>query len=1025
MKMKKQNLATLGLIFITFLAAIQYVFLQNVPEDISSFAFVCITNAIGVGLLGAVRFKSITHISGKTLKKGIFFAVELIGFNIFALLGSRHLDAVIIASVISLYFVFITPILLILKKKINFFSAVATAIAIIALILMFGADTETLFSSPDVIYLIIADIFFAAYVVSVSVLGEGEDSTQLTFTQMLFSAIFTFVGWAIQGFARGDGLRLPVDGRFWVSAIFIGIFIRVIYGLVQISCQQYVSALKASLIFAAEVLITLLTNPIMCRLFDMDYTPMTVFQLIGGILFVIATLMVDDNIMVRFGYEDLQDVKVDTGGGEMRERSSVTKKIISITLYFSLIALILSTLICLSSIFFIRNNAVENSMALGENASEKSSVALQEQLEVNISNQVTDKTLLTEEKLEAYSDAVLMAADYAHTLYVNAGQYPDREVARPLASNGGIWAMQRTIAAESVDYADVREENKLLGNMINIFRPIIENNDNIATIYLSTETGLMVSYDPNSDTAAVEEGESYYEYRNSDWYLEAKSASTYFFSDPYQDGYGRGLTISCVAPIKGANGEYAGCVAMDILIRELNESMVGDGIEEPSTAALIDGEGKYIARSGVDESAASLGTIFDADQNAFIREAGDRLLKNHSGVVKAGEGEDAVYIAYSTIDSTGWTLCIVSPVSVVTQPAREIRASIDESTDNVVAIVVKGISNVIQSIFVLIACVLLFVTLFVGKRSKRISDPLKKLESDVREISSGNLDKRTDVETDDEIGTLAASFNYMTESLQKYIVDLKDATAREERIASELSLATKIQADMLPNIFPAFPERTDFDVYASMDPAKEVGGDFYDFFMIDADHMGLVIADVSGKGVPAALFMMMAKILIANYGMIYSSPAEVMDAVNKAVCKNNEEDMFVTVWFGILTLSTGHVVAANAGHEYPMIRKPGGQFELLKDEHDFVVGGFDFTEYNQYEFDIERGGTLFVYTDGLPEATNIKEEMYGTDRALEVLNRDPGATPEELIHRMKAAVDEFVGEADPFDDLTMMAFHLK
>ena len=210
-----------------------------------------------------------------------------------------------------------------------------------------------------------------------------------------------------------------------------------------------------------------------------------------------------------------------------------------------------------------------------------------------------------------------------------------------------------------------------------------------------------------------------------------------------------------------------------------------------------------------------------------------------------------------------------------------------------------------------------------------------------------------------------------------------------------------------------------------MTPAKEVGGDFYDFFLIDEDHLGMVIADVSGKGVPAALFMMMSKIMIDNYATSGISPKEVLEKTNDQICKNNEEEMFVTVWFGILTISTGHVVAANAGHEYPILKTADGDFTLFKEPHGFVVGGMEGISYKQYEFDIEHGGTLFVYTDGVAEATNTEEEQFGTDRMLTVLNQNQDSSLEDLLHNMKSAVDEFVGEAEQFDDLTMLAIHLR
>ncbi len=272
-----------------------------------------------------------------------------------------------------------------------------------------------------------------------------------------------------------------------------------------------------------------------------------------------------------------------------------------------------------------------------------------------------------------------------------------------------------------------------------------------------------------------------------------------------------------------------------------------------------------------------------------------------------------------------------------------------------------------------------------------------------------------------EIKELGACIEKMEHDTLEYVDNITRMTAEKERIGTELSLANEIQANMLPNIFPPFPERHDMDIYASMTPAKEVGGDFYDFFLIDDNHLGLVIADVSGKGVPAALFMMMSKILISNLGTMNLSPAEVLHRANDAICKNNQSDMFVTAWFGILDLPGGHLVAANAGHEYPVIKRANGRYELFKDPHRLAIGIFPGTEYVEYELELQKGDTLFLYTDGVPEATNSEREMLGTDRMLELLNQHDDADLKALLDAVKAGVGSFVGDAPQFDDLTMMA----
>ena len=257
------------------------------------------------------------------------------------------------------------------------------------------------------------------------------------------------------------------------------------------------------------------------------------------------------------------------------------------------------------------------------------------------------------------------------------------------------------------------------------------------------------------------------------------------------------------------------------------------------------------------------------------------------------------------------------------------------------------------------------------------------------------------------------------------VISQHEKDSKVARIESELNLASAIQADMLPNIFPPFPERTEFDIYASMTPAKEVGGDFYDFFLVDEDHLCMVIADVSGKGVPAALFMMASKIILANNAMMGKSPAQILTETNAAICSNNREEMFVTVWLGILEISTGKLTAANAGHEYPVVKHGNGAFELLKDKHGFVIGGMDGVKYQNYELMLEPGSKLFLYTDGVPEATDAQNELFGTDRMLAALNQEPSASPEQVLKNVDSSVKEFVKEAEQFDDLTMLCLEYK
>ena len=252
--------------------------------------------------------------------------------------------------------------------------------------------------------------------------------------------------------------------------------------------------------------------------------------------------------------------------------------------------------------------------------------------------------------------------------------------------------------------------------------------------------------------------------------------------------------------------------------------------------------------------------------------------------------------------------------------------------------------------------------------------------------------------------------------MEKYEQEHETAT----RMGAELSMATDIQASQLPRLFPAFPNRPEFDVFASMTPAKEVGGDFYDFFLIDDDHIGLVMADVSGKGVPAALFMMVARVLIKSHLQNGESVGEALESVNDQLCESNEAELFVTVWAAVIQISTGKGTAANAGHEHPVLRRADGQYELVVYRHSPAVATLEGIPYKEHSFELHPGDSLFVYTDGVAEATNAQNELFGTDRMLQALNRNPDAMPEEVLSNVMDGINTFVAGAEQFDDITML-----
>lgn len=340
--------------------------------------------------------------------------------------------------------------------------------------------------------------------------------------------------------------------------------------------------------------------------------------------------------------------------------------------------------------------------------------------------------------------------------------------------------------------------------------------------------------------------------------------------------------------------------------------------------------------------------------------------------------------------------------------------------------VIRGIVIYLTMLILSVAAATLGATMLLYTSiNKGVVAPIRILKKSADEMV-GSLesdeDIKIDIKTGDEIEDLANAFKKMGGDLREYIRDLSTITAEKERMGVELNVAADIQKNMLPLIFPAFPEIPEFDLYATMDPAREVGGDFYDFFMVDKDHIALVMADVSGKGIPASLFMMVSKIFINNNVRSGMSPSEALRRANEQLIENNKAEMFVTVWLAVFNIRTGKGVVANAGHEHPALRRKDGLFELIKYRHAPAVGMIDGIQFKEHEFELGPGDTLFVYTDGVTEDMNEQEEFFGEERLIAALNDYPDADPEDILPYVKQRIEEFQGNAAQFDDITMLAF---
>ena len=459
--------------------------------------------------------------------------------------------------------------------------------------------------------------------------------------------------------------------------------------------------------------------------------------------------------------------------------------------------------------------------------------------------------------------------------------------------------------------------------------------------------------------------------------------------------YGRGYAdVYCLRPI---NDSQAMVISDDEWSKnDLDTSTETDAENESETSVEGFYNKKYDFGQIID---------FDSDDDSGL----SNLLKNKNEKAYFeknidSENDTAYYLGYYPVydnDKLLYILCIEYDWSDVYS------TFVGKTTKNLIRNTILGL--VFSSCLILIC--LFFLTVKPLKKVKETMDlyMLNKSSNDVE-------DNLSTLKSKNEIGDLAYHFRKLTKEMDRYTEENVSLAADKAKIKTELDLAASIQKQSLTNVFP---QSDKYEIFASMTPAKEVGGDFYDIFDIDEDHLGLVIGDVSGKGVPASLLMMSSMSALKSFAVPGLKPSEILSKVNESLVQRDVMNMFVTIWMGILDKKTGVLITSNAGHEYPAVNL-NGTYELYHDKHGLVTGAMSGVRYKDHEIQLKKGDTVFVYTDGVPEATNKDNELFGTDRMIDALNNNPGTAPSEILESVKTAVDEFVGDAEQFDDLTML-----
>ena len=679
----------------------------------------------------------------------------------------------------------------------------------------------------------------------------------------------------------------------------------------------------------------------------------------------------------------------------------------------------------------------KNLTAVVQDANDRQQISIEEVSEETMLS-VLESSMARTTALQAYiandlftdvrTDVKTLQA-FAAELFAHEENFAPHPYAEPDPTKAGTATVQMQ-HEEGVDPASSRDLG-LVANMSEIMLAMYEQSDKLNSCFVATTDGCILFVDDRSDVYILEDGSVANAPKISErpWYRQAVEAGDVIFTGVEADSFSGILGLVCAAPVY-RDGQLVAVVGADVFLTSIDE-YVQSRSSQNGYLCLINDEGEVLfspRESGVFKPRLS-------DRSSDLRESENTELANFVKLALREKtplslievGGKYCYMTGAPLETLGWTLISVVEKEVTDQPTAALLNRYADINREATALYQKGAKSSLTTVLLLTAVVVLLAIFAALALAKKVVKPIEHMTRRINALS-GN-DQAFEMEpiyrTDDEIEILAESFASLSKKTRDYISQITRITAEKERIGTELSLATRIQADMLPGIFPAFPDRKEFDIYASMDPAKEVGGDFYDFFLIDQDHLCMVIADVSGKGIPAALFMMASKIILANNAMLGKSPARILSDTNAAICSNNREEMFVTTWLGILEISTGKLTAANAGHEYPAVQQPDGSFELYRDKHGLVIGAFDDVRYKEYEMQLEPGSRLFLYTDGVTEAMDTQGNLFGTERMLEALNRQGRAHPEQILRQVTEEINSYIGGAEQFDDLTMLCLEYK
>lgn len=711
-----------------------------------------------------------------------------------------------------------------------------------------------------------------------------------------------------------------------------------------------------------------------------------------------------------------------------KRRTGIGFKITVLVLSVLIVSTLLMGTAALWGLKFLKNISIENSRDLGTYAAEGSQQALEKMAGSQVKAIAVEKAAFIEEKFNQVTSCLEGIVRLAEDIYAQPESYPDREISPPVKGETSL-APQLLISQRLLEPAEEElSEIRKLGNLKDLLVQYNAGNDMVSSTYVATVSGWMIQadyisyskYSPGKDVP------DYYEAQERQWYTLAMEAEEgqISYTDVIYDIHEGSECMVCSLPIR-RNGEIVAVAGIGSYLDAINKVVLNTTVGETGYAFLLNGNGKIMVSGAAEgETKADAGQNMDLrkSENTSLANAASLMVEGNSGLVRLMIDGRETCLAYAPLPKLGWSLATVIDMDEVIAPARESEQIILNLTRDTEKKQDRAIQHMLSLYLMSASASFVLVGILSMLSGRKLAKPIKKLTKEVRNLDGGSLDKRIEIHTKDELEDLGNAFNGMSEQLSVYIKNLKNVTAEKERIRTELFVASRIQADMLPCAKDNKPNPRQIKLYARMTPAKEVGGDFYDFFYTDPNHLAFVVADVSGKGVPASLFMVIAMTLLRSRIPYAPTLAQAVSEVNEALCANNGNGMFVTAWIGLLNLSDGRLEYVNAGHNQPLLFHDGS-YEYLTELSGLVLGGMEDTRYRQLEIQMEPGDSLFLYTDGVTEANDGEQNLYGDQRLWQMVNKCVSLTPEEIISAVWKDVEVFQENTPQFDDITMMALH--